>query len=522
MKRKASVSLLAATFVTSSTRAFAPHSNNIQHHARSQHHARYRLLVARVPDAIMEQFSTRSLLDEILDESLRQSARRPLMMEFDPSSKAMWLHWRGTIFAETWRSTVKHMVWSLFVYLVLLTSPPAANFIGGFHVLWIQLLSVTTFTLSFFVNQTYSTWRTCLTISRTLQGRLSDIMMTLSTHAKREQRNGKNQYVQGSRKVLLICARYVRLFHILCYASFTRSHRPLLTPRGMRRLQERGVVTDAELRILTESPKVSATQRFNVVLMWIARTAIEARRAKLLDGGTGSEQAIVTKIQEIRGEANAIEGQLRGRMPFAYAHIVQILVDFALWLYPVAAFTQGASIQLSAIGAGLLTCFYQGLFDLAKRFLDPYHNENFWSGDDALLVDTLMAEVNAGSMRWSLGLDEVPILSRSFDNDDELGQHILPDEGYTIEYADLQLRKQDVMIKVKKTKAPLTREEVETKAAEVLEAAQEEYVETQRILNAPAGSDFIPGIDDDGESMVYYNPLSDEEIIEKFKEEGGL
>ena len=48
-----------------------------------------RHMVADAPDAVVEQVSTQTVLDEILDESLRYSPRRPIIMEFDPASKAV-------------------------------------------------------------------------------------------------------------------------------------------------------------------------------------------------------------------------------------------------------------------------------------------------------------------------------------------------------------------------------------------------------------------------------------------------
>jgi len=48
-----------------------------------------RRMVADTPDAVVEQVSTQTVLDDILDESLRYSARRPIIMEFDPASKAV-------------------------------------------------------------------------------------------------------------------------------------------------------------------------------------------------------------------------------------------------------------------------------------------------------------------------------------------------------------------------------------------------------------------------------------------------
>ena len=37
-------------------------------------------------EAIIEQASTQKLLDILIDESVRTTARRPIMMQFDPSS----------------------------------------------------------------------------------------------------------------------------------------------------------------------------------------------------------------------------------------------------------------------------------------------------------------------------------------------------------------------------------------------------------------------------------------------------
>lgn len=51
-------------------------------------------MVADTPEAVVEEASTQSVLDRILDESLRTSARRPIMIQFSPSSKAVRTHSR--------------------------------------------------------------------------------------------------------------------------------------------------------------------------------------------------------------------------------------------------------------------------------------------------------------------------------------------------------------------------------------------------------------------------------------------
>lgn len=61
-------------------------------------------MVLTTPQSIIEQASTVNLLDDLIDESVRTSARRPIMMQFDPSSGWIWRRWKGTVFAETWMS----------------------------------------------------------------------------------------------------------------------------------------------------------------------------------------------------------------------------------------------------------------------------------------------------------------------------------------------------------------------------------------------------------------------------------
>ena len=65
-------------------------------------------MVLTTPESIIEQASTVNLLDDLINESVRTSARRPIMMQFDPSSGWIWRRWKGTVFAETWTSCGKY------------------------------------------------------------------------------------------------------------------------------------------------------------------------------------------------------------------------------------------------------------------------------------------------------------------------------------------------------------------------------------------------------------------------------
>ena len=396
--------------------------------------------------------------------------------------KKIWKQWKGTVFSETWRTCVKNMLFALLItFVVKINKEAFTKNLAGFNVLWGQLLSVTTFTLTFFLNQSYALWRNCYSFSRRLQGRLNDLNMTMAAHAKRVEPKKKDDnldtaattatdpiasspingegkvngsveetststvnvasmtqenqrfstYTEPAREVLELMARYTRVFNLLTYASFTGSHRPLLTPQGMKRMVDRGIITEAERTILSDV-QLPVTQRHNALLLWIMRLFEDARQAGHLEGSSGFEQQFLEKCHVIRAQYGAIGDELQGRMPLAYAHIVQVLVDVILWMYPFMAFSTGMTSFLSVLGTGLLTMFYQGLFNLAKQFLDPYDNESYGKGEDPLCIDTLIGESNAGSVRWMNGLAEVPYAVDNVNNGNLL-EYQLPMRGWTIE-----------------------------------------------------------------------------------------
>ena len=248
-----------------------------------------RLQVLSTPDTIIEQASTQKLLDTLLDESVRTQSRQPVMLQFSPKRGWIWRQWRGTVFSETWKSGLTNMALATLVVFLYRLYPSLKDLLQGFSILWGQLLSVTTFTLTFFLNQSYGLWRKCYDYSRRLQGRLNDLGMTLAAHATRTKPSSPDipsTYTPQSRQALELVSRYVRVFNLLTYASFTRSHRPILTPRGMRRMVERGILTPKEREILTDA-EVPATQRHNAVLVWLIRLFLEGRQAGVFEGGTG-------------------------------------------------------------------------------------------------------------------------------------------------------------------------------------------------------------------------------------------
>jgi hypothetical protein len=141
------------------------------------------------------------------------------------------------------------------------------------------------------------------------KGRLHDVNMNMASHAARKipsNPNEKSTYTVSSRQILELMSRYTRLFNLLTYASFTRSHRPILTPRGLRRLVERGLMTATEREVLVDAA-IPATQRHSVVLMWMIRLFVEGRGSGHIQGGHGFESETMHKFHIIRSQVSVYD-----------------------------------------------------------------------------------------------------------------------------------------------------------------------------------------------------------------------
>ena len=73
-------------------------------------------------------------------------------------------------------------------------------------------------------------------------------------------------------------------------------------------------------------------------------------------------------------------------------------------LAPFALFPRTGALTVPL--CGVLTLFYRGFLVLSKSFLDPFGNDDSLS--ENLNISCLMAETNAGSVRWMNGAARLP------------------------------------------------------------------------------------------------------------------
>ena len=148
-----------------------------------------------------------------------------------------------------------------------------------------------------------------------------------------------------------------------------------------------------------------------------------------------------------------------------------------------------------------------------------------------MVVNTLIAETNAGSMRWMYCLDEMPISYESIRRG-KLDEFMLPDDGFSKEIADAadEVKKEQKRSERERKKLALQRSsdvsgvvrESYEELVQELAAVQEELEKTRLILNAPPGSDFVPGIDDKNGTVAYDIEVVGEKSDKKRIQEEGL
>ena len=117
-------------------------------------------------------------------------------------------------------------------------------------------------------------------------------------------------YTDDAEDLLKTVARYVRLFHVLFYASCTRRFAPLATPTGLDELVKEGALTESEKDILLQS-----SCDHNAVLEWLTilvNTALKDGRL-VNDGASRTGRLLNAKLVELRATYASISDELSGR-----------------------------------------------------------------------------------------------------------------------------------------------------------------------------------------------------------------
>jgi len=391
-------------------------------------------------------------LDEITEWATSDGANRPVICEYEPDAWWLWTKWRGTALSMTYVSIIINMGLGIFVDWFVHTSaettwsfsavPPADEPIiqklVGMQTLWEYQLTLCTFILAFFTSQAYSYWRSVYFTTRAVQGRINDCVLILTATAKREEpiEGGKEKSITGfspeAEDLVHTCTRLLRLSHTFFWAAEPTNSNGvsdkgreshtfrtkiddeiqansaigpiLLSPEGLRYLELTDELTHTEVVALLESG-LPPSQYCYMLIEWVMLYVMDGLREGLIEGGAGTEQALLKKITDLRAEYFSIGDYCAGRMPLAYVQLVQVLVDSLVWLAPFSLYSGLGSLSIPLVG--LLTLFFKGLLELSKSFLDPFGNEGY-PGQN-IRVDVLVSELNFGAAsRWVKAAQHLP------------------------------------------------------------------------------------------------------------------
>jgi len=340
-----------------------------------------------------------------------------IIIQFDLYRELLWRRWKGTVWEMVWQRILGFGLYTAYVCVLIHASAPDQQWDmlsvpSATDVLLVERLSVvektfgyittiTSFTVTFFLGETYKIWRQTFNQARQMQGRLMDICLALTSHAQRDERTGA--YTPEAAALLSEVTRLARLTHVLHWMSQDVALRLLHAHAGLDALTEQGLLTSTEARLIKESTG-PIFPRWQMPLAWLTTKVVRAREAGLLAGGDAFHLFFLENVSKLRGNMGSMQDDTTDRMPLAYTHLVEVLVDALLIIAPLALYPETGDLSVPLVM--LLVFFYSGLLQLSKSFLDPFGN----AGSYAQNIDTevLITEMNRDLPRWSRTGSEVP------------------------------------------------------------------------------------------------------------------
>jgi len=363
--------------------------------------------------AEMETKVTEAEIDAAISHIMpleNSSSDPPVIRQYRPHKYWLWRQWYGTIFQYGIPNAIFYMaVTAIACYLLprfedtSRDDDPIDTGLKAFNQCWKYILTLTTFILTFFLNQSYTLWRNVYNLSRSVQGRTNDFGLLAATHATRDTISG--EYTPQARALLENIAMGVRAFHAFAYASKTRIYRILHTDRAMERMVKMGVITE-EMKEALQKLDISESNRVYAIIEWIIIQFRVGLEKGILKGGPGFEEKYLEKALLLRSQYGTFGDILDARIPLAYGHFVQVMVDMLLMTAPFACYKEMG--YFSIVTVGFLTIFFSGLLDLAKVMLDPLDNEDYCDGVIDINVGVFIRESNNGSVRFYKGAEYLP------------------------------------------------------------------------------------------------------------------
>lgn len=147
---------------------------------------------------------SREALLEAVDEAMSMTIQLPIIAQYYPGRKWLWVQWGGTIIRRVLpREVLANLIFALVVSLLFRGPGPQAavrarmaeSYLAGIAKTWTLSATMASFMFSFFLSQSYSLWRSVYSLTRRLQGRLNDLGLLCATFAERDASTGRSMCI---------------------------------------------------------------------------------------------------------------------------------------------------------------------------------------------------------------------------------------------------------------------------------------------------------------------------------------
>jgi len=175
--------------------------------------------------------------------------------------------------------------------------------------IWKIQQTLTTFVLTFFVNQSFRFWGDVYKSVREVQGKLSSFNLLLVTNVVR---SADGSLTPEADKFLDEVGQCTRLFHILFWASKAKRFSVLKSEEGLKRMESRGLMSSKQLGILL-GMDLPSDKLFYAPLEWMMIRVNQASDEGILMSDTATKGSILKEYMFLRNGFANIGNTIEGR-----------------------------------------------------------------------------------------------------------------------------------------------------------------------------------------------------------------
>jgi len=149
--------------------------------------------------------------------------------------------------------------------------------------------------------------------------------------------------------------------------------RCLLSPEGFSYLLSKKLITKSEYASLIQVGE-NGLAPHKATITWLTSRLVLAETRGEITPTSGVMLTFIEKVLNLRGGLGKVNDLYAGRMPIAYVHFVNLLVNVYVVTSPIALFPVYG--YWSVILVGFITLVYGGIFKLSLSLLDPLDNDH--------------------------------------------------------------------------------------------------------------------------------------------------